>query len=419
MRIFLAILFSFLPFFAFADVYVSPQVGAVGPSVVLNASAGQMAQTTFGPFPEGARIRVQLDARKSSYTDFKILTCQLSEAKKYMSKLSARCRTFNFDSVGELTLDALPQEPMTLILDNTNALLTAKTITVSSHLLINAPEDIQTSMKTGLGQTLAHMRHYISSKPFNISIAPCGSPNAFSVTDGGDITLCTELIFDSSEKGLKHAVLGIFAHELGYTYPNLWGSPHYANEKAADEFAVALLFITENFPLLVGIEIPKDEEVTPEEVVNDLIGYFESISNIGQEAQAAMLGDQHPLTAQRINSLRQILSSPQYFVERWVTEIYPRLTVPALKSIIASPHIGADVELARKYLAEKENGGVAPASKSTSSAATPIASSRANQIAISSQIMKKLEAFAVLNDLKNADSAAELILENHFKKPQD
>jgi len=417
MRIFLTIFISLLPFSAFADVYVSSQVGAVGPSVVLNASAGQMAETTFGPFPEGARVRVQLDARNSSYKDFKILTCPLLEATKYMSKLSARCRTFNFDSVGELTLEAPPNTPMTLILDNTNALLTSKTITVSSHFLINVPEETQTSMRTGLNQTLESMRHYISSEPFNISIAPCGSPNAFSVTDGGDITLCTELIFDSGEKGLKHAVLGIFAHELGHTYPNLWGSPHYANEKAADEFAVALLFITENFPPLKGMEIPEDEEATPEEVVNDLIGYFESISNIGQEAQAAMLGDQHPLTAQRINSLRQILSSPQYFVERWVAEIYPRLTVPALESIISRPHIGADVELARKLLAEKENRGVIPTSQSMLSVTTPVTSGSANQIAVSPRIMKKLEAYAVINDLENADSAAELILEDHFKKP--
>lgn len=417
MRIFLAILISFLPLSAFADVYVSSQVGAVGPSVELNASAGQMAETTFGPFPEGARVRVQLDARNSSYKDFKILTCPRSEATKYMSKLSARCRSYNFDNVGEIMFEAAPDTQMTLILDNTNALLTSKTITVSSYFLINAPEEVQTSMKTGLAQTLDYMRHYISSKPFNISIAPCGSPNAFSVTDGGDITLCTELIFDSGEKGLKHAVLGIFAHELGHTYPNLWGSPHYANEKAADEFAVALLFITENFPPLEGMEIPKDEEGTPEEVVNDLIGYFESISNIGQEAQAAMLGDQHPLTAQRINSLRQILSSPQYFIERWVAEIYPHLTVPALKSVIANPHIGADVELAKKLLSEKENKAVSSQNHSVPSAVAPVISGEENQITVSSQIMKKLEAYAVLNDLENADSAAKLILENHFKKP--
>lgn len=410
MRIFLAILICLLPFSAFADVYVSPQVGAVGPSVVLDASAGQLAETTFGPFPEGARVRVQLDARNSSYQDFKILTCPLSEATKYMSKLSARCRTFNFNSVGELTLEAPPNTPMTLILDNTNALLTSKRVTVSSHLLINASEEIQTSMKTSLGQTLEYMRHYISSKPFNINIAPCGLPNAFSVLDGGDITLCTELIIDSGEKDLKYAILGIFAHELGHTYPNLWGSPHYANEKAADEFAVALLFITENFPPLEGMEIPED-------VINDLIGYFESISDISREAQAAMLGDQHPLTAQRINSLRQILSSPQYFVERWVTEIYPQLTVPALKSIIESPHIGADVELAKKLLAEKGTGGIIPENQSVSTVANPIISDVTNQIAVSSEIMKKLEAYAVLNDLESADRAAEFILENHFKKP--
>lgn len=417
MRIFLAILIFFLPFSAFADVYVSSQVGAVGPSVVLNASAGQMSETTFGPFPEGARVKVKLDARNSSYKDFKILTCPLSEATKYMSKLGARCRTYSFDTTGELTLDAAPNTPMTLILDNSNALLTSKTITLSSYLLINAPEETQTSLKTGLDQTLEYMRHYISSKPFNISIAPCGSPNAFSVADGGDITLCTELIFDSGKKGLKHAVLGIFAHELGHTYPNLWGSPHYANEKAADEFAVALLFITENFPPLEGVEIPEDEESTPEEVVNDLIGYFESISNISQEAQAAMLGDQHPLTAQRINSLRQILSAPQYFVERWVTEIYPHLTVPALKNVISDPHIGANVELAKKLLVEKQGGNVIPVSVSEAKSEISINAVVSNQIMVSSQIIKKLEAYAVLNDLENADSAAEIILENHFKKP--
>lgn len=416
MRIFLFILIFLLPLSAFADVYVSPQVGVMGPSVVLDASAGTMAETTFGPFPEGARVRIQLDARNSSYKDFKILTCPTSEATKYISKLSARCRTFNFDSVGELTIEAPPNTPMTLILDNTNALITSKTLKVTSHLLINTPEEIQTTMKIGLGQTLEYMRHYISSEPFNISIAPCGLPNAFSVTDGGDITLCTELIFDSSEKGLNHAVLGIFAHELGHTYPNLWGSPHFANEKAADEFAVALLFITENFPPLEDMEIAEGEEATPEKVVNDLIGYFESISNIGQEAQAAVLGSQHPLTAQRINSLQKILSSPQYFVQRWVAEIYPHLTVPALKSIIDSPHIGADVELAKSLLIKKEKGGVVTENKNTSDSVTPIISGPANQIAVSSQIMKKLEAYAVLNDLENADSAAELILENHFKK---
>lgn len=417
MRILLAVFGSFLPLCAFANIYVSPQVGIVGQSVVLDASAGQMDQMNFGPFPDGARVKIQLDATNSSYKDFKVLTCPTNEATKYLSKQVARCRTYNFETVGELTVDAAPDTRMTLILDNTSAILTSKQVSVSSYFLINTSEEIQASMKMGLNQTLAYMRHYISSDQFNINIAPCGSANAFSVIDGGDITLCTELIFDSEEKDLKHAVLGIFAHELGHTYPNLWGSPHYANEKAADEFAVALLFITENFPPLDDIEILEGEEATPEEVVIDLIAYFESISNIGQEAQAAMLGDQHPLTTQRVNSLRQILSSPQYFVERWVAEIYPHLTEPALMSVIANPHIGADVELAKKLLDEKENRGVISQSKRGSLPDTLITDGTENQITVSSQIMKKLEAYAVLNDLENADSAVKLILENHFKKP--
>lgn len=417
MRYVLALILSFIPATAFANVYVAPQVGAVGPSTVMQAGAGSMAQVSFGPFPDGARVKVKFDASSSSYTDFKILTCPITEATKYISKQAARCRPYNFNTAGEVTLDAEPNVQMTVILDNTNALLTSKKVSVSSYFLINASDEIQTSMKKGLGQTLDYMRHYISSEPFNISIAPCGAVNAFSVTDGGDITLCTELIVDSSEKGLKHSVLGIFAHELGHTYQNLWGSPHYANEKSADEFAVALLFITENFPPLEGMDINEEDSGTPEEVVNDMIGFFESISNIGAEAQAAMLGDQHPLSAQRINSLRQILSAPQYFVERWVTEIYPHLTVPALESVIANPHIGADVELAKKLLAEKQNRSALSVSSSVISPAMPAVVPTFNQITVSPQILKKLKAYAVLNDLNDANSAAETILENHFKKP--
>lgn len=354
MRYFLGLLIVlFLSPAAFAGVFVSDKLGINLPVQTTTVTAGnKQALVIWNGQGSVAELTVKIDAQKSTFKDIRVVICNDSQGKIYMAGGAAACQVFNIDGYKEIKTSSFSEGATWLIVDNGASLFTSKTVSVSTYGLFEFPEEQKRELISGLERGFKDFYRDVKVEEFDLNIVPCQVSNAFSTTDGGHITMCSELIFDASAKGIPNAVAGILAHELGHTLPNLWGSPHFANEKAADEFAAAFMFISESFPVT---EIEGQENPSAEGIIRDLIKYFQSIENLSVEAQAARVGGQHPLSIQRMNNLQSILISPRLFVERWTGEIYPNLTNAGLEAIIADPHVGANLKLAKQILNERSN----------------------------------------------------------------
>jgi len=337
-----------------SEVYVSDKFGSLNPpeSLTIKARATIPLQLRISDY--SAEITIGVNSTHPTFKDVKLLVCDRDNKDRHMASLTDNCQNRSFSDRTQFTLSVESGQEYWLVFDNKGSLFTSRQVTISTYVLVDIGEEKRTEISTALEKTLDALFTYIESDEFDLNIIPCGTPNAFSTRDGGHVTMCSELITDTTQKKIPHAFGGILMHELGHTFLNLWGSPHYANETTADEFAAALLFIGHSFPPL---EQTDEDDVTPEQVIRDLIKYFESISNLPREIQAAMLGDQHALSIQRINNFKSILTTPKSFVERWNSEIYPHLTVAALEGIVKDPHVGADLILAKRLLTQKKACG--------------------------------------------------------------
>ncbi len=338
-----------------AEVYVSEKLGFKLPSALYQIAAGTMHPIELNGGDTGIEYQIVMNSSGSTFDDVRLAVCKNSQHLNYISGVTRACSNKDFTGAIQFTHKVKAGEKSILIIDNSSALITSKKVLVDIYanlsLSSNQKQEIEVSLRTALDG----IHEFFEVDKFDLSLLPCGQSNAFSSTDDGDITMCSELLFDTETKGLKNAFTGIFSHELGHTLLNLWGDPHYDNELAADNFAAALLLIGENFEYESLDE--SQEDASAEEVIRDMIKYFESIENTSLEAQAALLGSQHPLSIQRINNFKKILLFPKKTAEKWTSEIYPHLTVVALKSIIQQPHVGADVEFAKILLERKKACG--------------------------------------------------------------
>ena len=129
--------------------------------------------------------------------------------------------------------------PYYLVIDNRFANVIDKKVVYQlvfvKHL---SNEEIQ-AQKTDFEKTYTGLKQTFDFKDFNIRIGPCGQVNAFSTTETGDVTICSEIISEMS--GRPGALIAVILHELGHTLLNLWGLPNFANEDDADQFATIML----------------------------------------------------------------------------------------------------------------------------------------------------------------------------------
>lgn len=346
--------FVFVPN-TFGQVYISDKFGYISPNGFIDVPAGIIKGLPLPSHPEGnSEITIRIHSNDSLFKDLHMLLCDEEQKELVFANRGNTCKMIKVNDVGEVSVSAEKSEQLWLLIDNRESWFTSKTISFDLYTITDIDPAMHRELTTSFEQGLEEIRHYFHVPAFDINLLPCGMSNAFSTRDGGHITICTELIFDSIQKSIPYASTGILAHEMGHTFPNLWGSPHFDNELAADNFAAAILFITANFPPLYNEEVETPE---PEEIIRQLKRYFESISNLSIETQAAALGGQHPLSIQRINNLNSILIEPKQFVLRWTSEIYPHLTIAGLESILKSPHIGADLELAASLLQKRRACG--------------------------------------------------------------
>lgn len=347
---------------SYSDIYLSDKLGAFLKPVFLTISAGRITPLKLPVLNSDTEVRVTLNSSLSTFDDVRVLVCKGDEKDKYLYNRDARCLDRSFNSTTRFSVTPKAGEQYWLVFDNLKSLFTSKAVAVEYYLLIDFEGEERQTLERSMKNILDSIFSYFEVEEFDLNIVSCETVNAFSVIADGDITMCSELIFDTLQKKIPLAFDAILMHELGHSLLNLWGSPYHTNETTADDFAAAVLFISANFPSINNLSY---ETVKPEEVIRSLIKYFESISNVSAEAQAAIMGDQHALSVQRINNLKSILVTPKPFVERWTTEIYPNLTILALESIIDNPHLGANLELANQLIQKKKACGPVALDKCT------------------------------------------------------
>jgi hypothetical protein len=161
---------------------------------------------------------------------------------------------------------------------------------------------VRAQLKKVVELPLIAVSKFYKMPKFNVSVAPCGTVNAFS---SPDITLCSELIVDLLEKDLDNALYPILYHELAHSLLRLWRLPGYDNEDLADEFAAAMLART--FP----------------NHIEAFIDYLESRDSTTEAVIQLTQGSRHSLSIQRARNMRWALANIEEIESRWANLLKP------------------------------------------------------------------------------------------------
>ncbi len=352
----LAILsFLFLSVDTYAEVYVAERWAFQDKPQSFTLEAGQVISLPLSIVPNGKeKHKIRFSSQGTLFSDINVYVCDDKNKDYVLSSLNHGCSHFPIDGDRILDINNVNGSGKWLIIDNRHSVFSSKNVSYTKYTTFQVDEHTSNVIQSELSNVLTGLQEVIISPVFDMNIAPCGTANAFSEQKSGAITLCTELLYKAVLENNMEAFFGIFTHELGHTFLNLWGSPNFTNEKTVDEFAAALLFIIENIESKTP-QPPNDLDVSAQNILEGLIQFFSDGSNVQGEVGAAFAGNQHPLSIQRINHLRSIISNPIPFVKRWTSELYPKLTTYALQQIIDKPHIGANIDLAKDIIKNRQS----------------------------------------------------------------
>ena len=338
---------------AFAGSYVSETQGIYLPSEHSTVGPGQIDYILLPSSGTINSYEVDLDVTGIK-TDVSVGICSEIELRSVIAGSFTRCNMQRYQGKFRIKGKSVNAKPFYLVIDNRKALFLSKTVQIDIFTTFTLERKIRDDLQAGLDLGSTQIQEMFLVKNFDINMVSCKMVNAFSTVGSGDITLCSELVFDALKKNNIGALTGIMAHEMGHSFMGLWGSPHAGNEKSADEMAIALIFIMDKIDPITKDKTNPEIDLSAEQIIRGFVEYFDDSDNLISEVKAANLGDQHQLSVQRVNNIRAIMMNPAPFVKRWTKEIYPHLTVHSLNQIIAKPHIGANIILARKILQERQ-----------------------------------------------------------------
>ena len=131
---------------------------------------------------------------------------------------------------------------------------------------------------------------------FTVTVKPCGEINAFS---SPNITLCTELFADLTDKGLSDALHPILLHEAAHTLLKLWDLPGFDNEDMADEFAASML-----------------ARVAPH-TLKAYMRWFEQRDSVMEAVMQLQSDERHTISIQRARNMQRIIDNPDVVARRW------------------------------------------------------------------------------------------------------
>lgn len=189
------------------------------------------------------RYDVTLKVHNQNYDDIDAYICDQREFQKFEAGRSFRCHGHNRGR-GVLQVNAPGGDPLPryLVLNNSFSILLTKKITYTVGLTARLDGPERQQFQNMAQQISDEIQRMFDVPEFDVIIGPCGQVNAFSTFGSGDIKICSELIFQESER--KGVLAGIVFHEIGHSLLHLWGFPGDGNEELVDEFAIVMMHLT-------------------------------------------------------------------------------------------------------------------------------------------------------------------------------
>lgn len=337
LRNFLASLILFLTIStqAQAGAYVADTMRLEVANEYVEAKAGRIAYVDIGTSPAGSVYEVQARAENAMYDDISVFICSERDLNLLLANRNSQCRGTNQQKgLIKFSVKAQQSGRYYLVVDNSYSVMVKKKVNAKVTLLTRMPGDLRREMEQGLNKASTSIQKMFVVDEFDFRIEPCGTKNAYSKNATGDITMCSELMFDLIKKQLPGAVEAILYHELGHSLLNLWGLPGWDNEETVDEFAMVMLYWGGS-----------------QEKVLDWIKYYAEHDSRAQAENMLKHGARHPLSVQRIRNAQRILKNPGEVISRWNKLLYPHMTQEGLQDLLNTSPKYVDRALMDKYLA--------------------------------------------------------------------
>ena len=227
-----------------------------------------------------------------------------------------------------------------LVLDNSYAAIIKKKVRVSIERKFELTPELQEGIKKVFNEFYGGIKASFVAPEFNVKVESCGRANASSdASKSGDISFCFELIDQLLKTGKQDAILPVFLHEAGHSLLGLWGIPGYNNEDIADEFATYIL-------MAGGPNGYKHLRAS--------LDFWREKDSFSEAAYILQKGDRHSLSVQRMRNIEENMMLGEAFIRRWNKLLYQNFTDSALEGLIAKPHAGADIELAKQILEQRK-----------------------------------------------------------------
>ncbi|MDP7185800.1 MAG: DUF4344 domain-containing metallopeptidase [Paracoccaceae bacterium] len=334
LRTFLIFLLTLFPLHIAAEVIIEPNFQ----SAVLQGEETSVPAGSWSAFPLEVESRGQVTAHvqvsNDIFTDGSAYICSDADFGRFKNGQNNGCSGYReFQSAVTFSFEAPVPERYWLLLDNRESLVVSKEFVVSASV----PKLFDQSTYGFVRELIQGFDQYIRSTyilpKFDVFVESCGQSNAFSDIVTGDITVCSEFVYEAITEGKPGALIGIMLHELGHSALNLWNLPNFRNEETVDEFATYILMQSD-----------------AEQLIPDFVSFFTEKNSWSEAQRIISTGGPHPLSVQRARNILLNQSSGHAFTERWNLQIYPFMTTQALQQVAKTPGKYDNPNLARQIL---------------------------------------------------------------------
>jgi hypothetical protein len=321
-----------------AQILVAPEIIKTSPKQAVSLPAQRASIVELGSFDEGEAVGVQVEVNNAVYKDLSAYIVDAPNMALARQNLPFRYLQGETKKIAPFRVMAKigALGPYYLVLDNRFAGVIEKKVAYQIAMVKRLTPQQSDAIRAPLMKGYAALKQQYQFRDFQIHVRSCGQANAFSTTATGDVILCTEMYEEMVNR--PGAMAAVLLHELGHTLLNLWGSPHYADEDVADQFATIML-------LRSG-----------EQGRRAIAEWMEWFAGQDSRAQARVMlvnGDTHSLSTQRIRNIQENLKQSADLIRRWNNVLYPNMTDAALRTAANSPGVFDDADVAKRELTRR------------------------------------------------------------------
>jgi hypothetical protein len=217
---------------------------------------------------------------------------------------------------GRLSFAAPETDVYYIVLDNRRALF-ARHAGLYVYKVSDAPNEWTNEVRTVIEGRYNGLKKLFIFPDFDISVAPCGIPNAHS---NPNISICSELIEAMQAAGAPEAERFAFLHEVAHSLLYLWNYPDFDNEDSADQFATVMLMLFHQ-----------------ESSALQAAQWWAAQDSLPEERAHLIFSDRHSLSIQRARNILDWLNRKDDLERRWLHVLIPNMQDEALRAAMVQP----------------------------------------------------------------------------------